>query len=358
MRAVRYALEQALVSLSRSGRSAAMSIGTIAIAFLTLGLFLLVSENLESVIQRWAAAAEMSVFLRDELDETTRGELMAELGAHRAVAAVEFVSKQDALARFKHDFPELGDLAESSENPFPPSIEVRLHTDPASTGAAEAMAQQMAERSGVADVRYDRQWLGRLMAIVGAIRLTGLAIAAVLVLGAAFTVAAVVRLSLQARQDELEIMQLVGAPFGYIRGPSVAEGTFLGGIGAALSLLALWALFSAMRGRLSETIAGLANGGEVRFLGMADATGLVVAGLVVGALAGVIASPVWSLIERSLNSLNDRLVCSSPFFGRFLFDTPATPFYTEASSTFPEGPLEPYAAIPDRSSRSVSRVTG
>ena len=47
-------------------------------------------------------------------------------------------------------------------------------------------------------------------------------------LGAAFTVAAVVRLSLYARRDELEIMQLVGAPFSYIRGPSIVEGLLLG----------------------------------------------------------------------------------------------------------------------------------
>ena len=56
-------------------------------------------------------------------------------------------------------------------------------------------------------------------------------------LGAAFTVAAVVRLSLYARRDELEIMQLVGAPFSYIRGPAIVEGLLLGGIGAAVALV-------------------------------------------------------------------------------------------------------------------------
>ena len=52
-------------------------------------------------------------------------------------------------------------------------------------------------------------------------------------LGAAFTVGAVVRLSLDARRDELDIMQLVGAPFAFIRGPFVVEGLLLGGMGAA-----------------------------------------------------------------------------------------------------------------------------
>ena len=65
-------------------------------------------------------------------------------------------------------------------------------------------------------------------------------------LGAAFTVAAVVRLSLYARRDELEIMQLVGAPFSYIRGPAIVEGLLLGGLGAAVALATVAFLYSTL----------------------------------------------------------------------------------------------------------------
>jgi cell division transport system permease protein len=290
MRPLAYSFEEALSSLSRGGRSVVMSAGTIAIAFLTLGGFLLVSKNLESAVERWASAAEMSVYLRDDVEDATRDALIAELKAHPAVAAVEFVAKDQALQRFKSDFPELGDVVAEESNPFPPSIEARLRTDSTSAGAADAMATALTERSGVADVRYDRLWLPRLMAIVTTIRLVGIAIAAVLVLGAAFTVAAVVRLSLQTREAELDIMQLVGAPFAFVRGPSIAEGTLLGGIGAVLSLVALWALFAAIRSRVNVAVSGFGDVGELRFLGFGDGLLLVFAGLIVGALAGVVAS--------------------------------------------------------------------
>lgn len=292
MRSLGYAFEEALVSLKRAGRSAAMSIGTIAIAFLTLGGFLLISANLEAVVERWASAAEVSVYLREDLDDASKEELMAELSAHPAVSAVELVPKDAALERFKTDFPELGDIAASGENPFPSAIEVRLRSEAESAGVVETLATELAGRSDVADVRYDRTWLSRLLGIVAAIRFGGLAVAAVLVLGAAFTVAAVVRLSLEARRDELDIMQLVGAPFAFVRGPFVAEGTLLGGMGAALSLALLWAVYAALRTELSEAIAGFANAGELRFLGPGDAILLLVAGLVVGGLAGVVASRV------------------------------------------------------------------
>lgn len=290
MSAVGYAFREALISLRRSGRSAAMSMGTIAVAFLTLGGFLLVSANLQSVIDRWAAAAEMSVYLRDDHDAAVREALLAELRGHPAVEAVEYVSKDQALQRFKQDFPELADVAITTENPFPPSLEVRLRTDPESSGAADAMAEQLPERDGVVDVRYDPQWISRLLAILGSIRVAGVVIAGVLMIGAAFTVTAVVRLSLQARHEELDIMQLVGAPFSFIRGPAVAEGTLLGGIGALLSLVVLWLVFSATHTQLNDAAAAWGSLGELRFLSVVEATLLVTSGLTVGALAGLVAS--------------------------------------------------------------------
>lgn len=291
MKTVRYSLREALLSLRRAARSTAMSIGTVAVAFVTLAGFVLIATNLQRVVQQWAVTAEMSVFLRDDIDEGTRAALASELEAHRAVGALEYVTKEQALARFRTDFPELADVADSGgRNSFPASLELRLRTDPESTGAADALAAQLTERSGVADVRYDRQWLERLMALVTGVRVAGLAIAGVLVLGAAFTVAAVVRLSLFARRDEIEIMRLVGAPFALIRGPSVAEGTLIGGLGATVALLLLWALFVATRTRMQEAMSAFAGRSDVRFLEPGDTALIVLAALLVGGLTGLIVS--------------------------------------------------------------------
>ena len=289
MRALSYAFREALVSMRRGGRSAVASIGTIAIAFLTLGAFLLISFNLQRVAEQWAQAAEMSVYLDESLDEAARSALTSELQQQPAVAAVEFVSKESALERFRQDFPELADIA-SGDNPFPSSLEVRLRTETGAGDAAAALAASLADRPGVADVRYDRQWLARLLAAVASIRVGGLIVAAVLVLGAAFTVAAVVRLSLESRHAEVDIMQLVGAPSAFVRGPFVAEGTLLGGLGALVAVLALWALYSTLRTRAEEAITGIVRVATFAFLPASDVLLLLSAGLLVGAAAGVIAS--------------------------------------------------------------------
>jgi cell division transport system permease protein len=109
-------------------------------------------------------------------------------------------------------------------------------------------------------------------------------------LGAAFTVAAVVRLSLFARRDELEIMQLVGAPFSYIRGPAIVEGLLLGGMGAAVALAAIAILYSMLSRWLGADLAGLAAGGQFRFLGLTEFVMMLLGGVGVGAAAGTVAA--------------------------------------------------------------------
>lgn len=291
MTVVGYAFEEAWVSLRRSGRSALVSIGTIAVAFLTLGGFLLVSVNVQGVLDQWLQSAEMSIYLLDAVTADDREELEQFLRAHEAVAGVEYVTKERALERFRADFPELRDVTTGlGENPFPSALEVRLRPGAGGDTAAEAVSQAVAGREGVADIRYDRRWLARLIGIVTTARFAAGLVAAILMLGAAFTVAAVVRLSLYARRDELEIMQLVGAPFSYIRGPAVVEGLLLGGIGAAFALAAIALLYSVTARSLGTDLAGFVGLGQLRFLGFSEVAVMLGGGVGVGAAAGTVAS--------------------------------------------------------------------
>ncbi len=291
MTVVGYAFEEAWASVRRAGRSAAVSVGTIAIAFITLGGFLLASVNVQRVLDRWLESAEMSVYLYDDLSDELRTALELHVRQQPAVAAVEYVSKEQALARFRADFPELLDVTASvANNPFPAALEIRLRTDASGAAAIDDLTTGLGGRAGVADVRYDRGWLTRLMGLVNTARIAAVVIAGVLMLGAAFTVAAVVRLSLHARRDELDIMQLVGAPFSYIRGPFIVEGLLLGGAGAAVALVAIGLLYSAVARWLGPDLTGLAGAGSLHFLGFREVIIIMAGGLGVGAAAGTVAS--------------------------------------------------------------------
>lgn len=291
MTVLRYSLAEARASLVRGGRGALMSMGTIAIAFLALGGFLLVTTNLQQLADRWMESAEVSVYLRDDLDEATREAVESRLRAQPDVSRVDFISRDEALARFRAGFPELADVADGlGSNPFPASFEVRLRPGGQVADRAAALAAAIGDADGVADVQFDRRWLERVLSLIAGVRAAGLAVAIVLLLGAAFTVNAVVRLSLHARRDEVDIMLLVGAPAGYVRGPFVMEGLLLGGLGAVAALLILAIGFVMLQGWGGADLPSIIGAGDVRFLRLTDGLLLVGAGLIVGALAGGVAA--------------------------------------------------------------------
>ncbi len=128
------------------------------------------------------------------------------------------------------------------------------------------------------------------MSAIGLIRGVGLVLGAVLTIAAALTVANVVRLALYARRDELEIMQLVGAPQAYIRGPFVMEGVLQGGAGALVALAALGVAFLALRGPYLVPLASAMNISSVAFLPLGICVLLVVGGMAVGCLGGLVAA--------------------------------------------------------------------
>jgi cell division transport system permease protein len=292
MRALRYAWEEALQSLRRGRWALLLSVATIAVALTMLGAYRVVSDNLARVADGWRTAAEMTVYLDDVVSEAERTAARQLIERSPAVEGVTFVTKEEALARFGADFPELGDITGSLDaNPFPASFDVRLRTDGGPDGA-QALAAALARQAGVVDVRYDQRWIDRLMAVLSALRTAGWASALALVLGAATTVVAVVRLSFEARREEIAIMGLVGAPVSFIRGPFVMEGAVQGGLGAIAALGALASLGRAVGRALGPAVTALGPD-ALRPLSGWDAIGLVLLGAGVGALAGLFATWRW-----------------------------------------------------------------
>lgn len=290
MRALRYFFDEASASLLRGFKTSLIATATITVAFVVLGGFLILTSNLERLFTRWQDAAEFSVYLSDAATAEQRAAIEKTLRGSASVGAVELVSKEEALRRFKQNFGALaqatGDLG---TNPLPASIEVRLRPN-ANPAEVEALAKSAAALGGVADVRYDRLWIQRLMYAVGLVRAGGFALALLLVFAAALTVASVVRLALLARREEIHIMQLVGAPIAYIRGPFIVEGLLQGGIGAVAALIVLWITFLGVRGRADAWFAGVIEPGALVFLSILNAVVVLFAGMAVGALGGFIAA--------------------------------------------------------------------
>jgi cell division transport system permease protein len=233
----------------------------------------------------------MSVFLRDTATRDQIAAIERAIDSSGLAARRVYISKAEALRRFRRDFPDLGAAAASlDENPLPPSIEARLRPERASQQDVERLAGELSALRGVADVRADRNWLTRLTLLMGVARALGLAITVLLAVAAAFTVANVVRLAAVARRQEIEIMQLVGAPAVYVRGPFVAEGVLQGGAGALLAVVVLWMVFYFLQVRYGGAVTNALGLSSFSLMTPALATVLVLGGMLIGCLGGYVAA--------------------------------------------------------------------
>jgi cell division transport system permease protein len=290
MRSVEYAFRQGGASLWRSRGSSAFAVLAIALALVVLGALLLVTWNAERLLAQWTSAAEFSVYLRDDATSEQRGAIETFIDQSGMATGREYVSKAEALTRFRREFAELAELTSSfDENPFPASIEVRVRPGGASD-SADALVRRIVALPGVADARYDKDWLTRVGAGLGTIRAAGFALAVLMAVAAAVTVATVVRLGLRARREELEIMELVGAPLAFIRGPFVAEGFLQGGIGALLAITSLWVGFLVAMAWWGANLSSLLDGGSVQFLPIRLCLYLILGGMLVGSAGGMVAA--------------------------------------------------------------------
>jgi cell division transport system permease protein len=291
MRAIDYALRQAWASLWRGGRSTAFAIIAIALAALVLGSLLLLTWNVDQLLTQWTSATEFSVFLRDDATSEQRGTIEATVDQSGVAEGREYVSKAEALTRFRRQFTDLAALTtDLGDNPFPASLEVRVQPGAEGNGRADALVKQVATLPGVADVRYDREWLARMASGLNALRGAGFALAFLMAVAAAVTVAAVVRLGLYTRREEIDIMKLVGSPLAFIRGPFIAEGLLQGGFGAVVALGLLWLGFKAVGAWWGADLTAILDGASLQFLPIREAILLVAGGMLVGAAGGFAAS--------------------------------------------------------------------
>jgi len=290
VRAIQYFFSEAAESLWRNRRASVLSMLTIAAGLFVLGFFLMINANIQRIVGRWSDSAELAVYLRDEAQPgqiATINEMLTKSGL---AASVQFLSKDEARREFARDFPDLASAAAGLDrNPFPASFAVRLNSRAQSaSGAVDNLAAALNGVAGVADVRYDRTWLARLNATIRVIRGVGLVIVLLMAVASALTVANVVRLAALARRAEIEIMQLVGAPFAYIRGPFIAEGLIQGGMGAVFAVVLLLGTFAAIRARFGAVMADAVGLTGLAFVPTQVLLLLVVGGMALGCLGGFV----------------------------------------------------------------------
>lgn len=287
---LRYSIGEASLSLARGWRSGLLAIAIIAAAVFIAGAVLLVSINVDRILERLAATAELTIYLKPGDGEPERVAVAAILASHPSVSSSNYVGAEAALARFRRELPELAALVGTlDENPLPSAFDVRLR-DGVTEAGTSSLVQALQATGAVEDVRYDRRIFDRLSDGLRILRQGGFILAAVIVLAAIVTITSVLRLAYLQRRDETAVLFLLGMPPSAIRGPFVVEGMLQTLAGALAAVLLLWAAFGAVNAQVGPEIGQAFGTGAAVFLPRLMVVGLVAASVIVGALAGLVAA--------------------------------------------------------------------
>jgi cell division transport system permease protein len=234
-----YFVREALRRIWVSKRTSLVAVGMIAMSLLIVGVFLLLAENLGRAVTQAEGKSQVSIYLEARATPEQIRNVQTYLTTRKQFHHVRFVSREEAMRRFRSYFSNLSDVvAQLDENPFPPSFESDI-----SPREMQPFAGELRRLPGVEELQFDWEWVRRLRHLVSIINIVGLIAGGVLALAAAFTIANVIRLTMMLYREEIEIMRLVGATERIIRGPFLVEGVLQGTIGAALSVALLFAAF-------------------------------------------------------------------------------------------------------------------
>jgi cell division transport system permease protein len=276
-------LGDTLVNLRRGGWGGLAAVGAIAVCSLILGCLWLLTVNLQAILSDWRAQFEVVVFLRDDITAEQQERLRRWLHAEVAVAAVQYTSREEALALFKREVRGQASLLEGlGESPLPASFQLRIREGHQTGTALRAFATALERLEGVEEVLYGREWVDQVGRLVSVLQVAGWAVGTILGGAAIFIVANTIRLAVYARAEEIEVLRLVGATRGYIRAPFILEGLFQGLLGAGMSLLLLFAGYRFVVWRLDLAPSGLFGLGGGRFLEPLQVAGLLLTGAVLG----------------------------------------------------------------------------
>ena len=249
-----YSLREAGHHFRRNWTTVLGAIVTIFLSLFIIGLFVLGSVLISSVVGGVEDSVTIQAYLSDDADASAIDSFQAKVEGWDTVESVTYKSKEEALQDYRTSMSNRNAsdavAALDGENPLPASLVITL-TDPQEV---EATAERIMEdpsflqirdtaddptSSAADDVIYGQGTVDRLFEVTSYIRIGAVALVVMLTFVAFVFINNTIRLAITARRREIAIMRLVGASNGFIRGPFITEGVIQAILGALLAVGAL-----------------------------------------------------------------------------------------------------------------------
>ena len=242
-------LRDSFISIWRNRWMSLASVGAVTVTLLLVGVFVALILNVNKIASDFEKDVEVKVLIDTTMKETKALALAQKVKKLPDVAEVRYSSKEDELQKVVADFGEDLSLVDQ-ENPLHNVLYVKA-TEPQKTAD---VARQIDALKGTSEVLYGKGKIDKFFQMVDTTRTIGLVFIVALGLMAVFLISNTIKLTIAARQHEIEIMKLVGATNNYVRVPFMLEGMWLGLFGAVLPIIAVATGYLSLYERLSPIV--------------------------------------------------------------------------------------------------------
>lgn len=285
VRTIEYYIREVFISLRRNNWMSVASIGTVAVSLFIFGMFLMMVMNMNKLAENMESQVQINVYLLDKVDREQARDIEKDLEEIEGVESVGFVTKDEAMERFKDRLGDQKTLLDALDetNPLPDSFEVTV-TNP---DLVKTAAEKMEKLDGVECAKYGQDVMEHLFEITRLLRIFGFTLMLVLAFATLFIISNTIRLTVFARRKEIAIMKYVGATDWFIRWPFVMEGMVLGLFGSIIAAMVLRTAYTAMAEKVYDTLAFFPLIPEQPFLTYITIV-VVISGMVVGAIGSAV----------------------------------------------------------------------
>ncbi|MEW6510770.1 MAG: permease-like cell division protein FtsX [Bacteroidota bacterium] len=229
-----YTVRESLSGFSRAKLSSTLSILTVCVSLLLLGLFVAVTVNASRLVDALRSRLEMEAFLEEPLTDEEITALNAKVSAVDGVEKVIYISKDEAALIFKQEFGE--DISSVLDfNPLPPSFKITLKPAFRTSAGTQRIHDKLAAIDGIESVVYRKALLELIDQRAAGMNKILLGLGVLISLSAVFLVSNTIRLAIYAKKRIIRTMELVGATRGFIRRPFMIEGILQGILGGLLA---------------------------------------------------------------------------------------------------------------------------
>ncbi len=233
-----YLIGEGFRNFFKNKKSTAASIIIMCATMFIFGIFFLIGENVNYIIEQVQSEQAMQVFINPDATPEQQTELEQKIKSIQYVNTVEYVSQEQALNEMREwlgDSASVLDSYSGDQNPFKASFVVTL-TDLTKN---EEVQRQINTFENVASIEAGNKTVNTLVNIANGIRTATGVILVLLILISIFIIANTIKLTVHARRKEISIMKYVGATNGFIRWPFMVEGIIIGIISALISIVIL-----------------------------------------------------------------------------------------------------------------------